>query len=81
MGVPNLPGIDIVILAAPFLAMLGMAMLGLDERFAQAGRNPEGRRFFCEVDDQGRSFLSDPDGRLWFPVSNRQIEGKLARNR
>ena len=81
MGVPSLSGMDILILVAPFLAMLGMAMVGLDERYANPRPKAGARRFFCEVDDQGRLFLSDPDGRLWLPISRRPIEGKFAGKR
>lgn len=77
MSAPGLPGIDILVLIAPFLAILAMGMTGLDERFANPHRNIEGRRFFCEVDDRGRSFLSDPDGKLWRQDPKRQFEGKL----
>jgi len=78
MDIPILPALDIAILAVPFLAILGMAMVGLDERYANPGRRPGARRCFCEVDDRGGSLLSDPDGRLWFTSSSRVIEGELA---
>lgn len=76
MDVLILPALDLAILAAPFLAILGMAMVGLDERFANSGRKPGVRRCFCEVDDRG-SFLSDPDGRAWFTAPHGVIEGTL----
>lgn len=78
MDVPVLPALDIAILAVPFLAILGMAMVGLDERFANPGRRQGARRFFCEVNDRGISFLSDPDGKPWLTAPHGLIEGKLS---
>jgi len=76
-GSPVLPAWDTLILAIPFLGMLGMAMFGLDERVATSKTLPRTRRFFCEVEGKGRKFISDPDGKPWQKGAVRQIEARF----
>jgi hypothetical protein len=71
-----LPVWDTLVLVSPFVGILGMAMLGLDERLATPKNSSKRRRFFCEVDRKGQSSLSDPDGRLW-QKKGREIEGRF----
>jgi hypothetical protein len=75
-----LPGWDTAILMIPFLVVLGIGMFHLDERLADPKRATKTRRPFCGVDQNGRPFLSDPDGKLWLGRT-RQIEGTLAPGR
>ncbi len=79
-GCPVLPTWDTFVLVIPFLGILGMAMFGLDERFASPKTRPAARRSFCEVGEHGRSFLCDPDGKPWQKCSPRQIEVILTSN-
>jgi hypothetical protein len=72
-----LPGPDTLVLTLPFLAILAMAMLGLDERVATPRRGQPARRGFCGVDGKGRPVLSDPDGKPCRNSGVRQIEAKL----
>jgi len=75
MGSSFWPAWDTLVLAVPLLAILALAMFGLDERFASHGarRHP---RSFCEVEGDGR-FLSDPDGKPWRKYPERQIEARI----
>ena len=75
---PVLSAWDVFLLAIPFLAFLGMAMFGLDERLANPKTKPRTRRFFCEVEGKGKSFLSDPDGKPWQKGRVIQIEARIA---
>jgi hypothetical protein len=72
-----LPSWDTLVLTAPFLAILAMGVLGLDENFFVPKQGPRGRRSFCGVDRKGRAILSDPDGRPWRKDVIGQIEAKL----
>ena len=80
-GAAALPGGDTFVLAFPFLAVLAMAMFGLDERAATPKQSSRARRSFCGVDGSGRALLSDPDGKPWLKVPIRQIEGQLVSSR
>ena len=71
------PSFDILVLTAPFLGILALAMLGLDERIATPRQGPGTRRAFCGVDREGRPILSDPDGKPWRHSRISQIEAKL----
>ena len=73
---------DTVVLIVPFLVILAMFLLHLDERFASPKHAPKRRRSFCGVDPNDLPYVSDPDGKPWHPSGRRQIEGRLkpARN-
>lgn len=71
-----LPALDMCVLVVPFLAILAMAMFGLDERLANPSHHRRVHRSFCGVDRDGRSLLSDPDGSPWMK-KRPQIEAKL----
>jgi hypothetical protein len=71
------PSFDVLVLTVPFLAILALAMLGLDARVAAPRQGPGARRAFCGVDPQGRPILSDPDGRPCRHSRVSQIEAKL----
>jgi hypothetical protein len=73
-----LPAWDTFVLAIPFLGMLALAMFRLDERFAAPKARTGTRRHFCEVQGDGRSFLSDPDGKPWQKGSTCQVHGPLS---
>lgn len=68
---------DISILVVPFLVILAMRMFALDELFAKPKRTSKAGRSFCEVDRNGKSFGSDPDGRPWHKGPIRQIEARF----
>lgn len=70
-----LPVLDTCMLAAPFLIIFAMGMLGLDERFVHHGA-PGPRRSFCQAEGDDR-FLSDPDGKPWKMHPGRQIEARI----
>lgn len=72
-----LSGWDMTILMVPFLGMLLMHMFRLDERVSAPKAPPGNRRFFCEVDLNGRGCVSDPDGQPWHRQVSRQIEARL----
>ena len=78
-GSPVLPGWEAFMLALPMIGILVWTIFRLDERFATSRRTLGARRFFCEVEGKGRSFISDPDGRPWQKGAVRQIEAKLDR--
>jgi hypothetical protein len=73
----HLPSWDTLVLTVPFLALLAMGMLGLDETFAAPKQGPRRRRSFCGLDRKGRPILSDPDGKPWKKDLIGQIEAKL----
>jgi hypothetical protein len=72
-----LPSPDTLLLTLPFFAILGLAMLGLDERVATPRHEKRAHRGFCGVDWKGRPVLSDPDGKPFHSSGVRQIEAKL----
>lgn len=74
MDVPVLPWTDIFILCVPSLLILAMWMFGLDTRFANPTRVSAPRRFFCEIEENGIPFLSDPDGSVWQPPAPTQAD-------
>jgi hypothetical protein len=76
MNVDQLPW-DTFVLSIPFVAILGMTLFRLDERFASPKGVPMRRRSFCGVDSQGRPFISDPDGQIWQTHPKAQIEGRI----
>lgn len=80
MGGPLLPALDTFILTIPFVGFLATWMLRLDERFANHGGGPRPNRSFCQVDGEGRRFLSDPDGKPWKKYPRRQIEARIIHN-
>jgi len=59
----NPTGWDTFLLMMPFLAMLILGMLGLDERFAAPASQRPRRRRFCQAD--GMVTPTDPDGKPW----------------
>jgi hypothetical protein len=67
---------DTCAFAIPFVAILGFALFGLDERLANPRRNTRNPRAFCGVDRYGQPFLSDPDGNPW-KRQRGQIEARL----
>jgi len=74
---PVLPGWEAFILAFPMIGILVLTIFRLDERFATHKRSLGTRRFFCEVEGKGSTFVSDPDGRPWQKGAVRQIEAKI----
>jgi hypothetical protein len=72
-----MPSWDTLVLTVPFLAILPLGMLGLDERLVSPKHGPRGRCSFCGVDQKGRAILSDPDGKPWRKDVIGQIEAKL----
>ena len=73
----NLTGWDTFLLMIPFLAMLVMGMLGLDERFAAPSSQRPRRRRFCQADGVVRP--TDPDGKPWKGGSGRRRVAAAAR--
>jgi hypothetical protein len=71
-------GWDTMVLMVPFVVVLVMAMLHVDELLATPKQSPRARRFFCGVDPQDLPYMSDPDGRPWRKNRVRQIEARLA---
>jgi hypothetical protein len=55
---------DTALLAAPFFAMLAAWMFGLDELLA-APRRKRRNRAFGHISQNGRTVLTDPDGKPW----------------
>jgi hypothetical protein len=74
-GSVDLPGWATLMVAVPFVAMLAMAVFGLDQNLARP-RQSRARRHFCEVGGNG-AFLSDPDGTPWRTSPIRHIEATL----
>jgi hypothetical protein len=72
-----MPSWDTLVLTVPFLAILGLGTLRLDERLVSPKQGPRGHRSFCGVDQNDRAILSDPDGRPWRKDIIGQIEAKL----
>jgi hypothetical protein len=70
-------GWDTTILMLPFLGILALYLFRLDERFAAPKTSSTSRRFFCELDPQGRAHLSDPDGQAWRTHGGGQIEARV----
>jgi len=71
-----LTGWDTTLLMAPFGALLGAWMFGLDELLtAPRARR---RRAFSLTDLDGREALTDPDGRPWKVAASRE-KGKATR--
>lgn len=58
-------GWDAALFAAPFFALLGAWMFGLDELIAAPRRKRRSRRVFCHTSLKGHSLPTDPDGRPW----------------
>jgi hypothetical protein len=63
-----LSGADTMLFMFPFLAMMAMVVLRLDEHIAtpkngRARTAGKGGRIFCEMSRNGQTFLTDPDGR------------------
>ena len=58
-----LPSGDTIILIVPFLGLMAMTMLRLDEHLASPKVVIPRRRKFCEVAGDGQISFSDPDGR------------------
>ena len=58
-----LPSGDTIVIILPFLGLMAMSILGLDERFAAPKMAIPRRRKFCEVAKDGHISFSDPDGR------------------
>ncbi len=59
----DFPTFDTIVLVVPFLALMAMSMLRLDERFAAPKAAIPRRKKFCEMAEDGHISFSDPDGR------------------
>lgn len=62
-GIISNPGWDTLFMAIPFLIMMAVGMFRLDELIAAPKTRHSRGRKFCEIDENGRARLSDPDGR------------------
>jgi hypothetical protein len=64
-------GWGVFLVAAPFLGLLLFAFFRLDALLSAPGRR---RRASPAIglDGKGRSFLTDPDGRPWYPSQHRK---------
>ena len=58
-------GLDALLVAVPFVAVLLVGMFRLDTLLATPRRATSPRRPPTGTDKQGRMLLSDPDGRPW----------------
>jgi hypothetical protein len=73
-------GWDTVAFMTPFLAVLAMWLLRLDQRFASPRRSTKPGRTFCGVDSSDGPLFSDPDGQPWKKSRIWQIEATLAQS-
>ena len=64
-------GWDTLLLIIPFVGMMAMGMLGLDERVAAPRQENRSGRHFCGEDGDGAVHFSDPDGR---PCLSSQVQ-------
>jgi hypothetical protein len=62
-GSKYLSFLDTILLMAPFVSLMLLAMFRGDERVAAAHLREGRRHRFCEIGRDGRGVLSDPDGR------------------
>jgi hypothetical protein len=58
-------GWDTLLFAVPFISMLLIGFLRLDEVVAAPKRPAGHRRAVCGEDEDGQAILTDPDGRRW----------------
>ena len=58
-------GLDALLVAVPFVAVLLVGMFRLDALLAAPRRVSSPRRPPTGTDEHGRMLLSDPDGRPW----------------
>jgi hypothetical protein len=58
-------GWEALLFAVPFISMLLIGFLRLDEVVAAPKRPARPRRAECGQDEEGRAILTDPDGRRW----------------
>ncbi|HTX75980.1 MAG TPA: hypothetical protein VMD29_07230 [Terracidiphilus sp.] len=70
---------DTALLAAPFFALLAAWMFGLDELLATPRRKRRNRGFGL-IRRNGRTLLTDPDGRPWRSASHLQSAEKPVEN-
>jgi hypothetical protein len=56
---------DSLLFAVPFVAILLLGFFRLDEAIAAPKRPAVHRRTECGQDKDGRTILTDPDGRRW----------------
>jgi len=67
-------GRDALLIGIPFLIMLLICFLRLDEIFASSKQvgGRKYRRAVCGTDEDGRQILCDPDGRPWVEPRSRR---------
>jgi len=65
-------GWDTLFVAAPFIGLILAGLLRLDSSLANPRRRHQRRYPSIGTDNNGRVFLSDPDGRPWFPGPNHE---------
>ncbi len=54
-------GWDTALIMVPFVGMIALSLLGLDEKLAAPKRDKR-RRHFSQLDGSGNALLFDPDG-------------------
>jgi hypothetical protein len=57
--------LDSLLIAIPFLVILLIGYIRLDELFASPKHQVRARRSPCGIDEGGVPILCDPDGRRW----------------
>jgi hypothetical protein len=75
-------GWDTFLIAAPFIGLLLAGLFRLDALLAAPGRPSVPKSPAIGIDGNGRTFLSDPDGRRWYiPDSSNDPGVDGSRNR
>jgi len=71
-GAVSLSGLDTALLMAPFFALLGFWMFGLDERVAAPRSTVPRSRTFSHFGEHGEPVMTDPNGRPFEPSGTLQ---------
>ena len=61
LAIQSLSFLGMILVTAPFIVLMILAMLGIDERVAGSRGRAGHRTRFCGVSSDGRVFISDPD--------------------